>query len=145
MNNFYSHCNSESFDNTRSPPVANIARPRAKIGIIVKMDETLNKFKEPHQGIVYHRLYIHVRIYECTELLNLYKLFKNIYLISISAIFKKLLEIHSGHYSITKRSLSTHHSTIFCRLGSDRNTIGSTQWRTEGHRGWIPYQRQMVL
>ena len=42
-------------------------------------------------------------------------------------------------YTTTEGSLSTHHSTVFCRLESDRNTTGSTQWRIEEYRGWLSY------
>ena len=56
-----------------------------------------------------------------------------------------LLFHNSEYYSIAEGSLSAHHSTICCRLESDRNTTGSIKWRTEGHRGWIPYQRPVVL
>ena len=42
--------------------------------------------------------------------------------------------------SLKDRSLSLHHSTII--YAADWKVIRSTQWRTEGYRGWIPYQRQ---
>jgi len=55
-------------------------------------------------------------------------------LLNNANILINTLYFHSNQYSIIERPLREHHSTICCRLESDRNNVGFTLWRTKEYR-----------